>query len=266
CLFDPQMQAGLNKRAALEADLRNGLEQNQFKLFYQVQVDRHGRPVGAEAVLRWEHPRRGLMEPGEFIGLAEESGLIVALGRWVLLEACATLANWARQPAMAELSLAVNISAKQLRQQDFAAQLQGLLGRTGANPRRLKLEITENAVLGGVESTIAMMQALNKLGIVFSMDDFGTGYSSLTYLQRLPLAQIKIDRSFVGGLNDENHHAVIVRIILALGNSLDLQVIAEGVETERQLAYLVANGCRYFQGYLFGGPEPVAQFNARFNG
>lgn len=266
CLFDPQMQAGLNKRAALEADLRNGLEQNQFKLFYQVQVDRHGRPVGAEAVLRWEHPRRGLVEPGEFIGLAEESGLIVALGRWVLLEACATLANWARQPAMAELSLAVNISAKQLRQQDFAAQLQGLLGRTGANPRRLKLEITENAVLGGVENTIAMMQALNKLGIVFSMDDFGTGYSSLTYLQRLPLAQIKIDRSFVSGLNDENHHAVIVRIILALGNSLDLQVIAEGVETERQLAYLVANGCRYFQGYLFGGPEPVAQFNARFNG
>lgn len=266
CLFDPQMQAGLNKRAALEADLRNGLEQSQFKLFYQIQVDRRQRAVGAEALLRWEHPVRGILAPTEFIGLAEESGLIVALGNWALLEACATLAEWARQPAMAALNLAVNISVKQLSQQNFVGQLQAMLDRTGANPRRLKLEITENAVLGGLENTIAIMQGLNELGVEFAMDDFGTGYASLAYLQRLPLTQLKIDRSFIGDLQDEGNNAAIVRTILALGNSLNLQVIAEGVETGQQLAYLASCGCRYFQGYLFGPPEPLPQFYARFNG
>lgn len=266
CLFDPQMQAGLNQRAALEADLRSGLEQHQFKLFYQIQVDRQQQVVGAEALLRWEHPLRGIVPPTEFIALAEESGLIVALGNWALLEACVTLANWARQPAMAALNLAVNISAKQLSQQNFVQQMQTLLSQTGANPRRLKLEITEDVVLGSVENTIAIMQDLNNLGVEFSMDDFGTGYSSLAYLQRLPLTQLKIDRSFVSKLQDEGNNTVIVRTILALGNSLNLQIIAEGVETELQEAYLINCGCRYFQGYLFGIPETLAQFNARFSG
>lgn len=266
CLFDPQMQAGLNKRAALEADLRIGLEQNQFKLFYQLQLDRRRRVVGAEAVLRWEHPRRGLVAPGEFIGLAEDSGLIVALGNRALLDACGTLASWALIPAMAELNLAVNISAKQLSQQNFVEQLQTLLSQTGADPRRLKLEISENLLLGSVENTVAIMQAATELGVGFSMDDFGTGYSSLTHLQRLPLTQLKIDRAFISGLSNEGNHAAIVRTILALGQSLNIPVVAEGVETEQQLAYLMSCGCQYFQGYLFGCPEPLADFNARFNG
>lgn len=265
CLFDPQMQAGLDKRTALEADLRNGVERNQFKLFYQLQVDSRGAAVGAEAVLRWSHPRRGLLEPPEFIGLADESGVIVPLGNWVLQEACATLAHWARLPGLAELNLAVNIGAKQLNQQNFVEQMQTLLGRTGADPNRLVFEITEDLVMGRVEHTIATMHALIKLGISFSMDDFGTGYSSLTYLQRLPLKQLKIDRSFIGGLSLQGHHAAIVRTILALGESLNLQVVAEGVETEPQRAYLTSGGCRYFQGYLFGRPEPLAEFNARFS-
>nr|WP_305888658.1 EAL domain-containing protein [Methylomonas sp. SURF-2] len=266
CLFDPQMQAGLNKRAALEADLRSGLEQNQFKLFYQIQVDRQRRAIGAEALLRWDHPLRGTVAPAEFIALAEESGLIVALGNFALREACAALANWARRPAMAGLSLAVNISAKQLSQQDFVRQMQSLLRQTGADPRRLKLEITEDVVLGNVENAIAVMRALNKLGVEFAMDDFGTGYSSLAYLQRLPLTQLKIDRSFIAELRNEGNNAAIIRTVLALGDSLNLQIIAEGVETEPQQAYLTDCGCRYFQGYLFGNPETLAQFNARFMG
>ncbi|MCK9606608.1 MAG: EAL domain-containing protein [Methylomonas sp.] len=265
CMFDPQMQAGLNKRAALEAELRNGVERNQFKLFYQIQVDQWGRALGAEAMLRWQHPRRGIVEPREFIVLAEESGVIVGLGNWALLEACTTLATWARLPSMADLNLAVNISAKQLSQQNFVEQLQTMLSRTGANPKRLILEVTENEVLGSVENTIAIMQALKELGVGFSMDDFGTGYSSLTYLQRLPLTQLKIDRSFISGSSNVRDHDSIVRTILVLGQSLNLQIMAEGVETEQQLDYLISGGCQYFQGYLFGYPEPLAEFNARFN-
>ncbi|QPK62764.1 EAL domain-containing protein [Methylomonas sp. LL1] len=264
CLFDPEMQAGLNQRAALEADMRNALAQNQFKLFYQIQVDHQQQAVGAEALLRWEHPLRGDISPMEFIPLAEESGLIVALGAWALIEACNTLLNWAQRPGMGHLNLAVNISAKQLNQSNFVEQLQAILDKTGVNPRRLKLEITESTVLDSVENTILIMQQLQRLGVGFSMDDFGTGYSSLSYLQRLPLTQLKIDQSFVRDLNKDSNDAVIIRTILALGISLELQVIAEGVENELQLAYLLKNGCQFFQGYLFGQPEPLAKFNARF--
>lgn len=265
CLFDPDMQTGLNQRAALETDLRNALTQNQFQLYYQIQVDEQARPIGAEALLRWRHPQRGAISPAEFIPLAEDTGLIVAMGYWVLIEACNTLVSWARNPLTADLVLAVNISARQLGQSNFVEQLQAILIKTGANPRRLELEITESTVLDSVENTIETMQRLLRLGLSFSMDDFGTGYSSLSYLQRLPLAQLKIDGSFVRDLHQDSNDAAIIRTILMLGNSLGLQVVAEGVETEAQRDYLQANGCRMFQGYLFGKPEPLSEFEQRFS-
>ncbi len=265
-LFDPIMQIGLNRRAALEIDLRNALPQNQFQLYYQVLVDEHHRPVGAEALLRWHHPQLGFVSPTDFIPLAEDTGLIVAIGYWVLIDACNVLVRWAQNPQTASLSLAVNISARQLGQNNFVEQLQAILVRTGANPRRLKLEITESTVLDSVENTIQTMQRMLELGVSFSMDDFGTGYSSLSYLQRLPLSQLKIDSSFVRDLDEDSNDAAIIRMILALGISLNLQVVAEGVEDDVQRGYLQANGCKLFQGYLFGKPEPLSVFEARFTG
>lgn len=254
CLFDPDMQSSLNRRAELEADLRFALHNDQLRLTYQIQVDQSGQPVGAEALLRWEHPLRGLIEPMEFVPLAEESGLIVAIGSWVLIEACKTLNAWAQHPATAALTLSVNVSAKQLGQADFIEQLQDIIENTGANPQRLKLEITESTILDNLENTIWIMLKVRQLGLSFAMDDFGTGYSSLSYLQRLPLAQLKIDRSFVHDLQEGSNDAAIIRTILALGKSLDLEVVAEGVESVSQHQYLLKNGCRLFQGYLFGKP------------
>lgn len=254
CLFDPDMQSSLNRRAELEADLRFALHNDQLRLTYQIQVDQSGQPVGAEALLRWEHPMRGLIEPMEFVPLAEESGLIVAIGSWVLIEACKTLNAWAEHPATAALTLSVNVSAKQLGQADFIEQLQDIIENTGANPQRLKLEITESTILDNLENTIWIMLKVRQLGLSFAMDDFGTGYSSLSYLQRLPLAQLKIDRSFVHDLQEGSNDAAIIRTILALGKSLDLEVVAEGVESVSQHQYLLKNGCRLFQGYLFGKP------------
>lgn len=262
-LFDPDMQSSLNQRASLEADLRQALHHNQFRLNYQLQVDERGQPVGAETLIRWEHPLRGQIQPDEFIPLAEETGLIVAVGWWVLIEACKTLNNWAQQPMTAKLTLAVNVSAKQLGQANFVERLQSILKSTGANPQRLKLEITESTILDNLEQTIQIMLELRALGLSFSMDDFGTGYSSLSYLQRLPLTQLKIDRSFVRDLHEDSNDAAIIRTILALGKSLELEVVAEGVETDSQCEYLLNNGCRLFQGYLFGRPESLYEFEQR---
>lgn len=262
-LFDPDMQFGLNQRAALEADLRQALQQHQFRLYYQIQVDQQRQAVGAEALLRWEHPLRGFISPLEFIPLAEESGQILSIGAWVLAEACKTLLHWAQHPSTEHLVLAINVSAKQLGQPDFVEKVRALLQKTGANPRRLKLEITESTVLESLEQTIHRMQELRALGLSFAMDDFGTGFSSLAYLQRLPLAQLKIDRSFVCDLQQNSNDAAIIRTILALGTSLELQVVAEGVETEQQYHYLLANGCPIFQGYLFGKPATQAEFEQR---
>ena len=260
--FDPDMQAAVAARATLEADLRQGLPRNQFLLYYQPQVDGEGHPTGAEALVRWQHPQRGLISPAEFIPLAEETGLILPLGGWVLETACARLVAWAARPETAGLSLAVNVSVRQFGHPDFVEQVLAALDHTGANPRKLKLELTETMLVADVEDTIAKMTALKAQGVGFSLDDFGTGYSSLSYLKRLPLDQLKIDRSFVRDVLTDPNDATIVRAILALGQSLGLAVIAEGVETEAQRDFLARHGCDAYQGYLFSRLLSAEQFEA----
>jgi diguanylate cyclase (GGDEF)-like protein/PAS domain S-box-containing protein len=263
CAFSPDMQAHIDQRATLEVELRQALSLKQFCLYYQIQVDAQGHAIGAEVLLRWNHPQRGLISPAAFISLAEESGLIDELGLWTLQESCKTLVNWAQRPETRELSLAVNVSAKQFNQNLFVSQIRHLLDIYAIAPQRLKLEITESLVLDNVDEAIAIMGELRALGVNFSMDDFGTGYSSLSYLQRLPLSQLKIDQSFVRDLTTDNHDAAIIRTILNLGGSLAMDVVAEGVENEQQRDYLLANGCQYFQGFLFGKPQPLAEFEQR---
>ena len=260
CAFSPDMQAHINQRAILEAELRHALSRQQFCLYYQVQVDRQDQPVGAEVLLRWNHPQRGLISPAAFISLAEETGLIDELGLWILHESCKTLLNWSQNQDKRHLSLAVNVSAKQFKQKRFVEQIKALLQGYPIDPQRLKLEITESLVLDNVDEAIATMLELKALGLSFSMDDFGTGYSSLSYLQRLPLSQLKIDQSFVRGLSTDGNNAAIIRTILNLGDSLAMDVVAEGVENAQQHDYLLANGCQYFQGFLFGKPLTLAEF------
>lgn len=262
--FVPEMQETLNLRASLEADLRNALDRNEFNLHYQVQVDASGQPVGAEALIRWNQAERGMISPAEFIPLAEETGLILSIGHWVLKQGCETLVDWTKHSETSNLKLAVNISGRQLSQPDFVEQVRAILEETGANPTLLKLEITESVILDNVEDTIAKMHAIRELGVNFSMDDFGTGYSSLSYLQRLPLEQLKIDQSFVRNMAFNKHDSAIIRTILALGKNLTLNVIAEGVETEIQREYLASYGCLVFQGYLFGKPVPADIFKQNF--
>ncbi len=264
--FDPAMQTALEARAALEADLHHALEKQQFRLFYQIQVDSLNRPLGAEVLLRWEHPERGLVSPMQFIPLSEETGLIVPLGLWVLQTACAQLKTWQDDAFTRDLTLAVNVSARQFRQADFVAQVQRVLVESGAKPALLKLELTESTVLANVEDTIGKMRELKMLGVSFSMDDFGTGYSSLQYLKRLPLDQIKIDQSFVRDIISDPNDAAIVQTIIAMTDVLGLNVIAEGVETEAQREFLDKHGCHAFQGYLFSKPVPLDQFEAVLRG
>jgi diguanylate cyclase (GGDEF)-like protein/PAS domain S-box-containing protein len=258
--FDPAMQARLDERSALEAELRKAIQHGQLQLYYQAQIDASNRVLGAETLLRWLHPQRGPIAPGDFIPLAEESGLILPIGRWVLETACAQLAAWSVDERARELVLAVNVSARQFHQPDFVEQVTEALRLSGADPRRLKLELTESMVLDNVEDTIEKMQRLKALGISFSMDDFGTGYSSLSYLTRLPLDQIKIDRSFVLNLPSDTNDGIIARTIITMGRSLALEVIAEGVETTGQREFLERHGCHAYQGYLYGKPLPVADF------
>ena len=258
--YDPLMQAAVSQRADLEADIRQGLLFGQYELHYQPQVDAQGRVLGAEALLRWRHPTRGMVSPADFIPVAEESGQIVMLGSWVLETACAQLVSWARDPATAHLSLAVNVSSRQFRQQDFVDHMLAMLDYTGANPRRLKLELTESLLVDNVEDVIAKMSALRARGVGFSLDDFGTGYSSLSYLKRLPLDQLKIDQSFVRDVLSDPNDAAIAKTIVALGHSLGLAVIAEGVETVEQRDFLFDSGCQAYQGYLFSRPLPVDAF------
>ena len=258
--FDPDMQAAVTARAAMEADLRHGLQKNEFFLHYQPQVDDHGHMFGAEALLRWQHPRRGLVSPADFIPLAEETGLILPIGHWVLNTACAQLVAWEARPELAHLTLAVNVSARQFRHGDFVEQVLAVLDHTGANPQKLKLELTESLLLDDVEDIIAKMTALKAHGVGFSLDDFGTGYSSLSYLKRLPLDQLKIDQSFVRDVLSDPNDAAIARTIVALAQSLRLDVIAEGVETQEQRDFLERNGCLAYQGYLFSRPLPLEAF------
>jgi len=260
--FDPDMEIDVMHRAALEKDLREAVQEKQFLLHYQAQVVGEGRLTGAEALVRWQHPRRGTVPPAEFIPLAEETGLILPLGYWVLETACTQLAVWATRPEMAHLTIAVNVSAHQFSQNDFVDQVLAVLDKTGANPQRLKLELTESLLVGNVQNTIEKMFALKARGVGFSLDDFGTGYSSLSYLRRLPLDQLKIDQSFVRDVLSDPNDAAIARTIVALAQSLGLGVIAEGVETEAQRDFLAGSGCHAYQGYFFSRPLLPEGFEA----
>ncbi|WP_208630502.1 EAL domain-containing protein [Ectopseudomonas oleovorans] len=259
CFFDPRMQQALAARATLEHELRRALSEAQLLLHYQPQVDERGELLGAEALVRWQHPQRGLVPPGEFIPLAESTGLILPMGRWILHTACQQLASWANDPQRAELTVAINVSARQFHHPDFVTDVLSALQKTGANPHRLELELTESQLVQDIEALINKMGQLRARGVRFSLDDFGTGYSSLSYLKRLPLDQLKIDRSFVRDLLDNASDTAIVRTILALGQALELRVIAEGVESQAQRDALLRLGCRHFQGYLYGVPQPAEQ-------
>ncbi|WP_293660953.1 EAL domain-containing protein [Rhodoferax sp. OV413] len=262
CFFDPGMLAAIEARAALETDLRRGLAEYQFALHYQIQMRDGSTPVGAEALIRWNHPERGMIAPGSFISLAEETGLIQPLGQWVIEEACRQLAQWQLSPATAGLELSVNVSARQFRDADFVDQVRSAIAQCQAPAQRLKLELTESLVLDNVDDTIAKMHTLKDLGVSFSMDDFGTGHSSLSYLTRLPLDQLKIDQSFVRNIGLQVTDSMIIQTIIGMGNNLGIEVLAEGVETEEQRAFLAEHGCKLCQGYLFGRPMPVEAFNA----
>ncbi|MDO8988756.1 MAG: EAL domain-containing protein [Sideroxyarcus sp.] len=257
--FDPAMQAALELRSELEAELRQALKLNQLVLHYQPQVDAMRRVVSVEALLRWQHPQRGLVSPDEFIELAEDTGLILPIGFWVLDTACAQLKEWENNDLTRSLQIAVNVSARQFRQADFVEHIQSVLERTGVNPACLKLELTESLVLEDVDDAIRKMHAINRLGVHFSMDDFGTGYSSLSYLAQLPIDQLKIDRSFVCNLPGKGSEELIARTIISMGKGLAMHVIAEGVETEAQCEFLEAHGCYAYQGYLFSQPLPIEE-------
>jgi len=258
CFFDASMQAAANARSALETDMRAGLQRDEFLLHYQRVVDAQGAVLGAEALVRWQHPQRGMVPPGEFIGVAEQTGLIVPLGQLVLRLACQQLACWARDDACAHWTLAVNVSAQEFRHPSFVQQVLDALAHAEVDPRQLKLELTESLLLHDVEECIAKMQALRAKGVRFALDDFGTGYSSLSYLKRLPLDQLKIDQGFVRDVLTDPNDAAIACTVIGLGRSLGLDVVAEGVETAAQRKFLLRNGCQRFQGYLFGRPAPAA--------
>jgi diguanylate cyclase (GGDEF)-like protein/PAS domain S-box-containing protein len=259
--FDPAMQRELEARAQTEVGLRDALRNGEFCLFYQTQVDHLGHVVGAEVLLRWQHPVRGLVPPLQFIPLAEENGLILSIGNWVLESACRQIKQWEANTATRNLQLAVNVSARQFRQADFVNQVRRAVEQAGIDPSRLKLELTESIVLDDVGDSIAKMQSIRQLGIGFSMDDFGTGYSSLAYLTQLPLSQLKIDQSFVHHIGSKSSDAAIIQTIIGMANNLGLEVIAEGVETQEQRDFLERNGCKLFQGYLFSKPLPLTDFS-----
>ena len=258
--FDIHMQEGVMDRVAMESDLRLALAGNQFSLYYQIQTDKDSQVIGAEALIRWQHPSRGLVSPFEFIPLAEETGLILPIGKWVLETACKLLKSWQQNDITCGLVLSINVSAKQFHQADFVVQVQSAVQGNSIKPNLLKLELTESMFLGDIEGTIKKMTLLRAIGILFSMDDFGTGYSSLQYLKRLPMHQLKIDQSFVRDITFDCSDQAIVRTIIAMAQTLNLSVIAEGVETEEQRQFLLSIGCSQYQGYLFSKPVPIEQF------
>lgn len=259
-VYDPQIQAALETRIAVESDLRLAVAAGQLRLHYQIQLDKQHGVLGAEALVRWERPLHGLLSPDRFIPVAEETGLILSIGEWVLETACEQLRRWSMHPETSHYILAVNVSARQFRQPDFVAVVRRIVSRAGIDPSRLKLELTESMFVHNLEDTVEKMSALTEQGICFSMDDFGTGYSSLSHLAHLPIQQLKIDRSFIRNLMCESNHAVIVETIIGMAQTLGMTVIAEGVETKEQLAFLTCAGCHSYQGYLFGPPLPLHEF------
>ncbi|MDG4812782.1 EAL domain-containing protein [Hydrogenovibrio sp. 3SP14C1] len=258
--YDTTMQEVVNAKSVMEANMRQAITEQQFVLFYQPQINSNGQIIGAEALVRWLHPEQGLIAPNEFIPLAEENGFILPIGRWVLQTACEQLVKWSRQADTAQMVIAVNVSARQFHQIDLVEEVESIIRQTGANPQLLKLELTESLLIKDVEDVVDKMQALKKLGINFSLDDFGTGYSSLSYLKRLPLDQLKIDQTFVRDIIEDSNDAAIARAVIALAESMEFNVIAEGVETAEQHQMLIDMGCRVFQGYLFGRPVPIKEF------
>jgi diguanylate cyclase (GGDEF)-like protein/PAS domain S-box-containing protein len=263
CFFDSSMQEILEKRGQMESALRGALERNEFSLHYQLQIASSGRPVGAEALLRWTHPQLGSVSPAQFIPVAEESGLILPVGLWVLETACAQLVRWQASPRFNHLSIAVNVSPLQFREAEFVSRVSDVLSRSGIKPELLKLELTESLVLDNIEDSIRKMKELKNLGVKFSMDDFGTGYSSLSYLSHLPIDQLKIDQSFVRDITTDQHDAAIVQTIISMALSLGMEVIAEGVETEEQREFLELRGCQAYQGYLFAKPKPIDELEKK---
>jgi diguanylate cyclase (GGDEF)-like protein len=264
CIYDTQMSEAAAAQLSMRHELRDAIDDGQFLLHYQPVLEMPSRRVvGAEALVRWQHPRRGMVAPNDFIPLAETTGLILPLGEWILESACSQLAHWATQADMAHLNVSVNLSALQFRHTDFVNNVATILKWTGANPQRLKLEITESLLVSDVDEVIAKMRALKELGVGFALDDFGTGYSSLAYLSRLPLNQLKIDRSFVADLETNDRDAIICAATISLAHSLTLAVVAEGVETEAQAHFLsTVHGCNFIQGYLFSRPLPADEFEA----
>lgn len=258
--FDPVMQASINARVALEADLKVAINHNQLILYYQPQVYHNRQITGAEVLLRWKHPTRGMIPPMEFIPLAEETGLIIPIGQWVLKQACEQIKAWENNIVTQNLQLAVNVSAKQFYQPDFVTEVIQVIEQTKINPDKLKLELTESLVLDDIADAIRKMHQLQSIGVRFSMDDFGTGHSSLAYLTQLPLDQLKIDQSFTRNICSKHSDAVIAQTIIGMGNNLGMEIIAEGVETEEQRAFLQRHGCPTFQGYLFSRPIPIEAF------
>ena len=264
--FDPAMQHAVAMHAALEADLRRAIPNQELRLYYQIQVDSECCPLGAEALVRWIHPKRGMVSPAQFIPVAEDSSLILDVGSWVLDTACRQLVAWDKHEQMRSLELAVNVSAQQFRKRDFVEAVAAVLRAHQVNPARLKLELTESVVLTDVADIVAKMHALKALGVKLSLDDFGTGYSSLSYLKQLPLDQLKIDQSFVRDIATDPNDAVMVQAIIGMAQNFRLNVIAEGVETEAQRDFLRRNGCMAYQGYLFSKPVPIEEFEALLGG
>ena len=264
--FNTDMQTRIEERARMAAGLRHGMDHDELRLYYQPQIDSNGKVVGAEALLRWLPRNAPPVSPGIFIPLAEETGLILPIGAWVFEQACIQLKRWEESEATRSLTLAVNVSALQFHQPDFATRVIRQVKEYGIDPTKLKLELTESVVLSHIDEIIERMNELKKLGITFSLDDFGTGFSSLSYLKQLPLDQIKIDQSFVRDILMDQNDAAIVRAILAISQSLGLSVIAEGVETEKQYAFLLQHGCEQFQGFLFGKPKPIEEWPQAFPG
>ena len=258
--FDPAMQEALEVRSRIEAGIRSALPRNEFKLYYQVQVDNNHRYIGAEAMIRWMHAGEGMISPAEFIPVAEDTGLILPIGQWVLKTACAQLKDWENSPLTRDLSLAINVSARQFRQPNFVKQIREVIELYSINPQLLKLELTESTVLENVVDTIQKMHSLKSIGVRFSMDDFGTGYSSLAYLTQLPLDQLKIDQSFVRNITTKSTDCLIIQTIIGMAHNLGIEVIAEGVETTEQRDFLWDAGCKHFQGYLFSRPLPLDEF------
>jgi diguanylate cyclase (GGDEF)-like protein/PAS domain S-box-containing protein len=263
--FNPDMQHAIESRSVMENALRRSLQQNELKLYYQPQADWQGNWIGAEVLLRWLPLNEEPIPPARFIPMAEETGLILPIGAWVLEQACAQLKRWEANPLTSTLTIAVNVSARQFHQPDFVEQVWDHIKRAGVNPRQLKLELTESVVLDRIDEVVRRMQQLKALGVGFSLDDFGTGFSSLSYLKQLPLDQVKIDQSFVRDIIHDPNDAAIVRAILAMCQSLGLQVIAEGVETEEQRFFLHQHGCENYQGYLFARPGPVEDMEHAIN-